>query len=70
VAEHTGYTCSLCGQGGQVNEVFGIAVFPMEDVDAAQQWFVHPKCLWDAMVPEVRDSAVREELEAMGFREE
>ena len=39
----------------------------MEDVDTAQQWFAHPKCLWNAMVPEARESPVREELTDRGF---
>jgi hypothetical protein len=61
--------CCLCGNGGTWDELFGIAVFPMEDVDSAQQWFVHPKCLWDAMVQEVRESAALGELTDMGFRD-
>lgn len=45
-------------------EMLGVALFPMTDVDAAQQWFAHPECVKQMMRPEVtRD--LREEIAAV-----
>lgn len=36
--------CCVCGSGSPMYEMLGVALFPMTDVDAAQQWLAHPEC--------------------------
>ncbi len=62
---HDSYTCCICGSEGDEREMFGLSLYPMSDFDQLQQWYVHPKCIRDAMHPVALSAAMREELAAM-----
>lgn len=60
-----GLQCCICGREGSWAEMFGMSLFPAEEVEAFQQWFVHPSCIHDVMLPEARDTATRDEIQSM-----
>jgi hypothetical protein len=53
--------CCICGEPSLMNEAFGMTLFPMEDMEASQQWFVHARCARIALDPRLLVQ-VREEL--------
>jgi hypothetical protein len=56
--------CCICGDGAPMPEMFGLALFPMSDVSAGQQWFAHPACVKEVMRPEVVQD-LRDEIAAV-----
>jgi hypothetical protein len=43
------FGCCICGEGQGDDAILGMTLFPPEDPDSFQQWWVHPRCIQGAM---------------------
>jgi hypothetical protein len=63
------FQCCICGQGGALDDMFGVSLFPARNPDLFQEWFAHPRCIRGIMVAEARDAPKRDEIQAMWERD-